>query len=154
MIRRTAGRVWRVSDVTERRGEAPRRESAWTAGFWKANLLSPYPFAAMATGAGVTALLSRGFPGVRGLAFGAWIGLTCYLLAILAERALYGVLWGLSGARAGLARALVFSLAGLSGFLVGQATGRSLFLGESFRLPTLDGGLGIAIGASAALAVL
>jgi len=143
-----------VSDITERRGEAPRRDSIWTAGFWKANLLSPYPFVAMVAGAGLTALLSRGFPWARGLAFGAWIGLSCYLLSVLAERALYGVLWGLSGARAGLVRALAFSLAGLSGFLVGLATGRPLFLGEPFRLPTLDGGLGIAIGLSAGLAVL
>jgi hypothetical protein len=143
-----------VSDITEKRGEAPPRDSTRTAGFWKANLLSPYPFVAMAAGAGLTALLYRGFPGVRGLAFGAWIGLSCYLLSTLAERALYGVLWGLSGARAGLIRALAFSLAGLSGFLVGQVTGRPLFLGEPFRLPTLDGGLGIAIGASAVLAVL
>jgi serine phosphatase RsbU (regulator of sigma subunit) len=105
----------------------------------------------MLLGAGLTWVLSSGYPGTRGLAFGAFIGFCCYFLSILAERVLHGPLLRLTPGRAGLVRAVVFSLAGLLGFVVGQAIGRPLFLGQPFRLPDLRGGLGVALGISAGL---
>ena len=51
-------------------------------------------------------------------------------------------------------RAVVFSLAGVSGFVFGQALGRPLFLGQPFRLPDLRSGLGVALGISAALSAV
>jgi hypothetical protein len=123
-------------------------------GFWRTTLLSWYPFVAMAGGAGLTWALSSGSPGWRGLAFGAFIGLACYLFSTLSERLLHDVLARIPGARAALVRAVVFSFAGFTGFLVGQAIGRPLFLGEPFRLPALRGSLGIALGISAGLSVL
>jgi hypothetical protein len=139
-----------VSDVTGRGAAAGSRHGA----FWRRTLLSVYPLVAMAAGAALTFLLSTGFPGVRGLAFGAFIGLACYLFSVLAERLLENVLDRLPPARAALLRAVAFSLAGFLGFLVGQSVGRPLFLGQPFRLPELRGGLAIALGISAALSVL
>jgi len=122
--------------------------------FWRATLLSAYPGLAMLLGAALTWALSRGFPGARGLAFGAFIGFCCYLLSILAERLLHEPLSRLPSGRAALVRSVVFSLAGLSGFVIGQALGRPLFLGQPFRLPELRGGLGIALGISAGLSAV
>ena len=122
--------------------------------FWRGTLLSPYPLLAMALGVALTWVLSSGFPGTRGLAFGAFIGFCCYFLSIVAERLLHGALTRLPSARAALVRGVLFSLAGLLGFLVGQSVGRPLFLGQSFRLPDLRGGLGIALGISAGLSAL
>ena len=117
-------------------------------------LLSPYPLVAMAAGAGLTALLNRGFPGVRGLAFGAFIGLTCYLFSVLAERALREVLSTATGEPGPASCApSVFSLAGLSGFVVGQAIGRPALPRRAVPPPDPRGGLGVALGVSAALAV-
>jgi sigma-B regulation protein RsbU (phosphoserine phosphatase) len=50
-------------------------------------------------------------------------------------------------------RAAVFSMAGVTGFVLGQTLGRPIFLGQPFRLPDLGGGLGVALGISAALSV-
>jgi len=122
--------------------------------FWRATLLSAYPVLAMALGAGLTWLLSPAFPGAGGLAFGAFIGLCCYLSSILAERLLHEPLSRLPAARAALVRGVVFSLAGVVGFILGQTLGRPLFLGAPLRLPDLRGGLGVALGISAGFSAL
>ena len=122
--------------------------------FWQRTLVSAYPLLAMLFGAALTWALSRGFPGARGLAFGAFIGLSCYLLSILSERLLHEPLSRLPAGRAALVRGVVYSLAGLAGFVLGQTLGRPLFLGGPLSLPDLKGGLGIALGLSAALSVL
>ena len=153
MIRRSGEGVWRVSDVTDE-GVAVHGETEAYRDFWRETLLSPYPILAMLLGAALTWALSSGFPGARGLAFGAFIGFCCYVLSILAERVLYGPLSRLPSGRAALVRGVVFSLAGLLGFVVGQTIGRPLFLGQPFRLPDLRGGLGVALGVSAALSAL
>ena len=142
-----------MSDVTEK-GAAPGAGPEDYRDFWRGTLLSPYPLLAMALGAALTWVLSSGFPGARGLAFGAFIGFCCYFLSIVAERILHGALSRLPSSRAALVRGAVFSLAGLLGFLLGQSVGRPLFLGQPFRLPDLRGGLGIALGISAALSAL
>lgn len=142
-----------MSDVTEKEA-APGAGPEDYRDFWRGTLLSPYPFLAMALGAALTWVLSSGFPGTRGLAFGAFIGFCCYFLSIVAERILHGALSRLPSSRAALVRGVVFSLAGLLGFLLGQSVGRPLFLGQPFRLPDLRGGLGIALGISAALSAL
>jgi len=141
-----------VSDVTEKGpvGTGPRAYGE----FWRQTLLSGYPVLAMLLGAALTWALSSGFPGVRGLAFGAFIGLCCYLLSVATERLLHAPLSRFPAGRAGLVRAVVFSLAGVTGFVLGQALGRPLFLGQPFRLPALGGGLGVALGISAGLSVL
>lgn len=141
-----------MSDATSGAPGGARGEGRY-ADFWRRTLLSPYPAVAMAAGAGLTWALNGRFPGARGLAFGAFIGLFCYLFSILSERLLHDVLERLPGAKAALVRAVLFSLAGFTGFLVGQAIGRPLFLGEPFRLPDLRGGLGIALAISAGLSV-
>ena len=135
-------------------GAAPGARPDDYRGFWRGTLLSPYPALAMLLGAALTWLLSRGFPGARSLAFGAFIGLCCYLLSILAERLLHEPLSRLPSGRAALVRSVVFSLAGLLGFVLGQALGRPLFLGQPFRLPDLGGGLGVALGISAGLSAV
>lgn len=122
--------------------------------FWRGTLLSPYPVLAMLLGVALTWVLSSGFPGARGLAFGAFIGLCCYLFSIVAERFLHEPLSRLPAGRAGLVRGIVFSLAGVTGFVLGQTLGRPLFLGQPFRLPDLGGGLGVALGVSAALSAV
>lgn len=142
-----------MSDITETGGPALAEPESYR-GFWRGTLLSPYPALAMLLGAGLTWVLSSGFPGARGLAFGAFIGFCCYFLSILAERVLYGPLSRLTPGRAGLVRGVVFSLAGLLGFVVGQSIGRPLFLGQPFRLPDLRGGLGVALGISAGLSAV
>ena len=131
------------------RGASPGAEAGGFREYWRTTLLSPYPVLAMALGVGLTWLLSRGFPGTRGLAFGAFIGLVCYLSSIVAERFLHGPLEGLPTGRAALVRGVVFSLAGMLGFVLGQTLGRPLFLGQPFELPDLRGGLGVALGLSA-----
>lgn len=142
-----------MSDVTAARDGA---ESAGggTGEFWRRTLLSAYPLLAMLFGAALTWVLSRGFPGARGLAFGGFIGLCCYLLSVLSERLLHEPLSRLPAGRAAVVRGVVFSLAGVAGFVVGQTLGGPLFLGGPLRLPDLKGGLGIALGISAALSVL
>ncbi len=142
-----------MSDVTAARDGA---ESAGggTGEFWRRTLLSAYPLLAMLFGAALTWVLSRGFPGARGLAFGGFIGLCCYLLSVLSERFLHEPLSRLPAGRAAVVRGVVFSLAGVAGFVVGQTLGGPLFLGSPLRLPNLKGGLGIALGISAALSVL
>jgi hypothetical protein len=142
-----------VSDVTEQRDAAEARGGG-TGEFWQRTLLSIYPLLATFFGAALTWLLSRGFPGARGLAFGGFIGLCCYLLSILSERVLHEPLSRLPAGRAAVVRGVVFSLAGVVGFVFGQTLGGPLFLGSPFRLPNLKGGLGIALGLSAALSVL
>ncbi len=142
-----------MSDGGEQ-GAAPGARADDYRGFWRGTLLSPYPALAMLLGMALTWLLSQGFPGARGLAFGAFIGLCCYLLSILAERVLHEPLSRLPSGRAALVRSVVFSLAGLSGFVLGQALGRPLFLGQPFRLPDLGGGLGVALGISAGLSAV
>lgn len=142
-----------MSDGGEK-GATPGARPGDYAGFWRGTLLSPYPALAMLLGMALTWLLSRGFPGARSLAFGAFIGLCCYLLSILAERLLHEPLSRLPSGRAALVRSVVFSLAGLSGFVLGQALGRPLFLGQPFRLPDLGGGLGVALGISAGLSAV
>jgi hypothetical protein len=107
----------------------------------------------MAAGVLLTLLLGGGSHGLRGVAFGAWIGFICYLLSVSVEGLLHELLGRLQRGRAALLRSVLFSFAGLSGFLVGQTTGRFLFLGARLELPELNGGLAIAFGASAALAV-
>ncbi len=141
-----------MSDVT-RRGDPQGAETEGYGDFWRRTLLSVYPILAMSLGAGLTWALNRGFPGTRGLAFGAFIGFCCYFFSILAERLLHGTLVRLPSARAALVRGVGFSLAGVSGFVLGQTIGRPLFLGAPFQLPDLRGGLGIALGISAGLSV-
>lgn len=142
-----------MSDVTAGR-DGTEMPGGGTGEFWRQTLLSIYPLLAMLFGAALTWLLSRGFPGARGLAFGGFIGLCCYLLSILAERVLHEPLSRLPAGRAALVRGVVFSLAGVAGFVLGQTLGGPLFLGSPLRLPNLRGGLGIALGISAALSVL
>lgn len=153
MIRTNVEGVCGLSDGGEK-GMAPGARHRDFRGFWRGTLLSPYPALAMLLGMALTWLLSQGFPGGRGLAFGAFIGLCCYLASILAERIVHEPLSRLPAGRAGLVRAVVFSLAGVSGFVLGQALGRPLFLGQPFRLPDLRGGLGVALGISAALSAV
>jgi hypothetical protein len=143
--------------VKETEGSGPGtgsgRREAFAARYWRATLLSPYPFVAMAAGVLLTLFIGGGYQGLLSLAFGGWIGLVCYLLSISMERVFHDLLLRMAGPRAALVRAILFSLAGLVGFLVGQATGRFLFLGAPLELPKLTGGLSVAFGASAALAV-
>ncbi len=153
MIRRTGKGVCEVSDGGEG-GAAPGARRDDYRGFWRGTLLSSYPALAMLLGAALTWLLSRGFPGARSLAFGAFIGLCCYLLSIGAERLLHEPLSRLPAGRAALVRGVVFCLTGVSGFVLGQALGRPLFLGQPFHLPDLGGGLGVALGISAGLSAV
>lgn len=142
-----------MSDVTGG-GDPPGAGADDLRDFWRRTLLSAYPLLSMALGAGLTWTLNRAFPGSRGLAFGAFIGFCCYFFSILAERLLHGALSRLPSGRAALVRGVVFSLAGVSGFVLGQTMGRPLFLGQPLRPPDLRGGLGIALGISAGLSVL
>lgn len=141
-----------MSDVTEK-GAAGTDPEGFR-GFWRGTLLSPYPALAMLLGAALTWMLNRRSPGGRGLAFGAFIGFCCYILSILAKRLLHEPLSRLPSGRAALVRGIVFFVAGVSGFVLGQSVGRPLFLGQPFRPPDLRGGLGVALGVSAALSVL
>ncbi|MFN7990155.1 MAG: PP2C family protein-serine/threonine phosphatase [Thermoanaerobaculia bacterium] len=142
-----------MSDVTET-DTTPGRGPEDYRDFWRGTLLSPYPAVAMLLGAALTWLLNRGFPGSRGLGFGAFIGLCCYLLCVVAERLLHEPISRLPAGRGGLVRGVVFCLAGVSGFVFGQSIGRPLFLGQPLALPDLRGGLGVALGVSAALSAL
>ena len=137
-----------MSEDGDRRAARRARPGEYE-GYWRGTLLSPYPALAMLLGAALTWLLSPAFPGAGGLAFGAFIGLCCYLSSILAERFLHEPLSRLPAARAALVRGVVFSLAGVVGFILGQTLGRPLFLGAPLRLPDLRGGLGVALGISA-----
>lgn len=121
----------------------------------RAKPLALYGAAAMVVGAVIGILMSGGrVDGPRQLGVGAFIGLTCFTLAIVSELALYRAYARLPERWQYGARGIVFTISGMAGFFLGVLGGSLIFYQTlppatfmRMRLPVLISvGVGTTIG--------